>query len=188
MAAAAQRIAAALTPGKIAPLCTRYTYALSMTGAWHLPVFTERARIQYRVLDAYGTGSFFLQSVQEAASVRCPLLYSPIPACPEYAAELYAEGADASFSLTEERTSTEANVHYVNMQRFLYRKELAQIRTRLRFTDRCREMLFDGALDALSDARRAHFALEEIYKSAMDFDGLRRETNRICEEIGDLLG
>ena len=48
-------------------------------------------------------------------------------------------------------------------------------------------MLLDGALDALREAGVCHFALEEIYKSEMDFDGVSRETDRMCERIGMLL-
>jgi len=43
--------------------------------------------------------------------------------------------------------------------------------------------MLDGALQALADAAACHFALEEIYKSAMDFDALAAERIRIAEEI-----
>ena len=49
-------------------------------------------------------------------------------------------------------------------------------------------MLADGALQALEDAGKEHFRLEEIYKSAMDFDALAAERKRICEEIAERLG
>lgn len=188
MLAAADRITAALPAGEHSAVHTRYTYALSMTGAHHLPTFSRLAKTLYRILDSYGTGNFFLQALADTLARRGTLLFSPAPACPNLPAELFFGEGQASFALADTREAAQDGIRYVNMQRFLHRQELAKVRARLRFTARCRETLFDGALDALSDARRAHFALEEIYKSAMDFDSLSRETDRLCDEIGDLLG
>ena len=188
MAAAADRIVSSFSAGEEGAVKTRYTYALSMTGAWHLPTFSERAKTQFRILDGYGSGCLFLQMLSRKLSRHGTVLFSPVPACPDMPAELFCENAEASFSLADERTEAQDGVRYVNMQRFLDRKELAGVRARLRFTDRCRQTLFDGALESLADARRAHFALEEIYKSAMDFESLSREKDRLCDEIGELLG
>lgn len=187
MAAAADRIVSSFPAGEEGCVQTRYTYALSMTGAWHLPTFSEQAKTQFRILDGYGTGCLFLQMIFRKLSRRGTVLFSPIPACPGVPAELFYEENGASFSLANERKEARDGIRYVNMQRFLDRHELAGVRARLRFTDRCRQMLFDGALEALADARRAHFALEELYKSAMDFASLSRETDRLCSEIGNLL-
>jgi len=187
MAAAADRIVSSFPDGEEDSVQTRFTYALSMTGAWHLPTFSERAETKFRILEGYGTGCLFLQMISRKLSRRGTVLFSPVPACPGVPAELFFENAGASFSLADERKEAQDSVRYVNMQRFLDRQALAGVRARLRFTDRCRQALFDGALESLADARRAHFALEEIYKSAMDFDSLSRETNRLCDELGDLL-
>lgn len=188
MEAAAARIAASFPQEKHAGVQTRYTYALSMNGAYHLTTFAAMAKREFRILDAYGAGEFFLRAMTRAtADRRCPLLSSPSPACPDLPAELYIPGTGAYFTLADTRGEAADGVQYINMQRFLNREELAKRRARLRFTERCREMLFDGALDALSDARRCHFALEEIYKSAMDFRGVSEETERLCREIGEML-
>lgn len=188
MAAAVDRIVSSFPAGEEGSVQTRYTYALSMTGAWHLPTFSERAKTQFRILDGYGSGCLFLQMIFRKLSRHGTVLFSPVPACPGMPAELFFENAGASFSLADERKEARDGVRYVNMQRFLNRQALAGVRARLRFTDRCRQTLFDGALESLADARRAHFALEEIYKSAMDFDSLSRGKDRLCSELEDLLG
>ena len=188
LSSAAARIADSLPSAETGAVRTRYTYALGMTGACHLPTFARRASRHFLLLDEHGTGIFFLQEMAQLLSRGHSVLFSPVPACPELPAELYEEGSGISLRLCSDRQKAQDNERYINMQRFLSRQELAKVRARLRFTARCREMLFDGALDALSDARRAHFALEEIYKSAMDFTALTAETERLCGEIGDLLG
>ena len=73
------------------------------------------------------------------------------------------------------------------MQRFLDKTQLSLCRSRLRFTEKCRDEMLNGALQALTDAAASHFALEEIYKSAMDFDALAAERLRIAEEIASEL-
>jgi hypothetical protein len=167
----------------------RYTHALSMHGAYCLDTFAA-AEHTYSVIDAYGTGEFFLEAVRDQAMARRLTVYtSPAPACPHRIQELYLPKCGVRFHLIPERdeTESEANVRYVNMHRFIDRTRLAERRARIRFAGKCREMLLDGALQALHDAGKMHFRLEEIYRGAMDFRLVERETQRLAEYIRSAL-
>lgn len=69
----------------------------------------------------------------------------------------------------------------VNLARFLSRDILRDNRNKRTFARRVASAMEDGAADALADAGKHHFALEAIYKSAMDFDAL----NDVCDKQTD---
>lgn len=164
-----------------------YTSALSMTGAYHLTTFTDLAQKEYRITDHYGSGEFFLSVLQEHLRLRrISVTYAPSVPCPDMLSELYLPAVRTAVTLGEERG--EGNITNINMHRFIDKDALSMRRARIRFAEKCRGEMMDGALQALSDAASAHFALEEIYKSAMDFDALAAERKRICEEIAERLG
>jgi hypothetical protein len=98
---------------------------------------------------------------------------------------MYLPASCTAITIGDERG--EGRVANINMHRFIDKDALSMRRARIRFYEKCCSEMLDGALQALGDAASAHFALEEIYKSAMDFDALAAERKRICEEIADLL-
>ena len=89
------------------------------------------------------------------------------------------------FRLVSQRDTEDADgdIRFIHMRRFIDSDRLAGCRARLRFADKCEEMLMDGALQALEEAGKAHCCLEEIYKSAMDFRGVEKETQRLCAYV-----
>ncbi len=183
---AAERLAASVPSEKHPTEQRVYTSALSMTGAYHLTTFTDLSQKEYRITDHYGSGEFFLASLREQLRKRkVSVVFAPSVPCPDMLSELYLPGVQAAVTLGEERGKE--NVTNINMQRFLDKSALSLCRARLRFAEKCRHEMLDGALQSLADAASAHFSLEEIYKSAMDFDALAAERTRICEEIADLL-
>lgn len=71
----------------------------------------------------------------------------------------------------------------INLARFWLEPRLRAVRAELRQTARCREHLLAGANLAFADAREAHFALEQIYIDAMDFDALNAYCDALIERI-----
>ncbi|MGM9653566.1 MAG: hypothetical protein ACI3XP_08025 [Eubacteriales bacterium] len=189
MNASADRAVAQLKAESAAREELRHTYALSMTGAYHLTTQMQRAGKCFLLLDRHGAAEFYLEAIRRAALQRyVSLELSPSPASPELLRELLLPASGMYFgTVSPHAEEAETDAGHINMQRFLNREEVARRRARLRFADRCRGMLLDGALDALREAGVCHFALEKIYKSEMDFDGVSRETDRMCERIGMLL-
>ena len=167
----------------------RYTHALSMKGAYRLNTFAEAART-YSITDVYGTGEYFLTAVRECAARRRLTMYiSPSPIDPRRIQEICLPQAGMRFCLTSPKTNrvAEDGGRIINMLRFIDHTSLADCRGRLRFANACAEMLADGALQALQDAGKEHFRLEEIYKSAMDFRGVVAETQRLCTYVREVL-
>ena len=69
-----------------------------------------------------------------------------------------------------------------NMMRFLRRDSLAATKGRRSFAAKCAASLAEGAEAALAEAGEAHFALEDIYVAAMDFDSLGAAADALIAE------
>lgn len=185
--AAVRRLLASCKSEENAAEQIRHAYALSMTGAYALTTQSRRAERRVDVLDFYGAAEFCLDAMQSEARRRSlSAEITPAPVCPENTWGVYLPGAGlyAGIARKEDGAAAEKTV---NMQRFVDHAELAKHRARLRFTERCRDTLWDGALEALREAGEAHFALEDIYRTAMDFDAAAAETRRICARLDSLL-
>ena len=185
--AAADRLFGGIKGGKRFSEEILYTHALSMHGAYRLNTFSSLAEGKCAIVDVYGTGEFFLEALRDRAIDRRLALYtSPTPACPNRLQELYLPQAGAHFFLVPEKNDGDA-ARYIHMQRFIDRAALSARRGKIRFAHKCAEMLFEGALQALSEAGEQHFRLEGIYKEAMDFSVVERKTASLSEYIRDVL-
>lgn len=69
------------------------------------------------------------------------------------------------------------------MQRFLQKDLLQSQKGAIRLTCRCMTELQSLAVEHFAVAGERHMALEEIYKSTMDFAKLRRDTTLLRKQI-----
>ncbi|MBQ3527143.1 MAG: hypothetical protein IJA52_01110 [Clostridia bacterium] len=75
----------------------------------------------------------------------------------------------------------------VNLARFANTKKAQEVKQKRLFSSRCLVGMLEGALESLEDAGKAHFLLEDIYKSAMDFDALDIAGKALEKNISDRL-
>ena len=184
--AAAARALAGLPSGKGEAETVRITYALSMTGAYHLETLRRQAARVVTVRDVSGAAGFYLSAIRRAAKERgLPVILSPRLPDFEAPGEIWLPTAGVLFTPEAAEAGAE---RAVNMQRFLDRSALAARRGRIRFGLRCAGEMRAGALAALGEARTHHFALEEIYRAAMDFSGVEAKTEALKARIGEILG
>lgn len=71
----------------------------------------------------------------------------------------------------------------INTRRFIDKEAQSLCRQKIRFGNKCRRSLIDGAAESLSAAKVHHFALEDIYKEYMDFDALNSRSEVWYSEI-----
>lgn len=76
--------------------------------------------------------------------------------------------------------------HRISMRRFLGGSDFHQTRDAAAFDERMMRAMLDGALEEMKTVRAAHFALEEIYSSSMDFDAKEKFTKSFCNRWFDL--
>lgn len=73
-------------------------------------------------------------------------------------------------------------VRNFNMTRFLRRDVLSGCRNKREFAKKCAASLAEGASQAFEEAGVCHFALEDIYIAAMDFDALNEAIPPVLDE------
>ena len=68
----------------------------------------------------------------------------------------------------------------VNMNRFIKSGALEGKKSEYRYNKRLRDALLTAAVDALSEAGRYHFDIEDIYKGCMDFEAESKFIDDFC--------
>ena len=84
--------------------------------------------------------------------------------------------------------ATDGAAKNFNMSRFLRRDSLAGSKSRRSLAAKCAASLAEGAAEALAEAGEAHFALEDIYVAAMDFDALGEAADEMIAEAIEIAG
>lgn len=79
-------------------------------------------------------------------------------------------------------TTDKSAVRNFNMTRFLRRDVLAENRNKRDFSKKCAVTLTEGAAQAFAEAGICHFALEDIYIAAMDFEALDAAASPLVDE------
>ena len=73
--------------------------------------------------------------------------------------------------------------HRISTRRFVDTAGFGAVRGEYNYAHRISQGLLEGAVEALEEARRLHFALEEIYVAAMDFAAKENFTKRFCSRL-----
>ncbi len=74
----------------------------------------------------------------------------------------------------------------ISMRRFVKSGDLHETRDATAFDERMMRAMLDGTLEQMKAVREAHFALEEIYSSSMDFNRKEEFTKSFCNRWFDL--
>ncbi len=161
----------------------RYLSALSVKGRVKLDTFEQNAKKIYAVTEKYGLGYAFMEVLYEIFSQKgLAMTVCPTPLTDRRIEGIYLEGEDCFFTVCDEKTAANA-ARCVNSMRFARKDVLQARRQTLRFTEKCEEMLLQGALDALKEAGLCHMQTEKIYGKYIDFRQIDREREKILSEI-----
>lgn len=153
----------------------RYSHGITMRGLWKTDAVTEGSVVRFVLEDDMGTAGLLLSMLAEAleeAGAEASVGLFPIGD-----AVAGIRSGHCSFRIG---TAEDGEIP-IRMPRFV-RRDSAE-RGRMRLTERIARDALDAAVDSLSRAADAHFGLEEIYRSAMDFDRLAEHRHALCEEI-----
>ena len=80
-------------------------------------------------------------------------------------------------------TAVENEGTVVNMKRFIKEDIPDGLRGRIRLSGEITDSCLNAAADVLTDAAEQHFAIEAVYKPAMDFKALNKYGETITREI-----
>ncbi len=71
----------------------------------------------------------------------------------------------------------------INTERFIDRGLLGGVKNKLRFAEKCEKELMSAVLDTFDEINTVHFDIENIYKGAMSFTRLTKDSEKIIDKI-----
>ncbi len=163
--------------GKIQPGESRsiWSHAVTMKGRWRTK--TKPGIRTFTISDYYGTAAVFMNLLEGILTEkRVPHTAYRMPLT-DIIASIHLE----SVGITVTTDGSEGSV--VNMKRFVSESVPEGVRGRIRLTGEIAESCLNTASDALADAALHHFAVESIYKPAMDFKALGKYGDTVTREI-----
>ncbi len=161
----------------------RWTRAVTMKGQFSLSTLGESAETRYTVHDNYASAPIFMNILHdELLRAGYSITTAHMP-CESYICGILVENCGVSVTVGDEIEDAKA----INMTRFAADNSLPEIKAHLRLAAKCAESCMDEAISRLRDAAQHHFALEEIYKKAMDYDRLGEYKKTVISEIAERL-
>ena len=188
MKSACERVVGQINaPAKRGDIEFRLIEAITMNGAARLDSFERMGEKQYRIIEAFDTSHLILEEILALLARENNAVYvSHSPLNPRHINALYLPSQCVSFTVADERA--DADVKYINCDRFVDDGMIAKIRQRYRFAVKCRDTMLSGAAESFACAGGYHFELESIYSAAMDFERSDALAARLGEVIFGYLG
>lgn len=163
----------------------RQISAFSTKGKVCLKTFENAAKTKTGVCDEHGSAYIFMNSLKEALiKKRVPFYYSLDTLLP-YRCEAILTSDGRYFGISGKMADTDRGNYdkLINMKRFICADKLRDVRGKLRLCEKIRGTLDDEAQRLIAEAGAVHDKLESIYRTAVDFDGLRAETDDMIKRI-----
>ncbi|MBQ8496358.1 MAG: hypothetical protein IJ489_02755 [Clostridia bacterium] len=160
----------------------RYISAIGTNGEKTLDTLWLKAKKVYAVTGKHGLAYLFMSRLYRALSAKgIAMTVCRTPLSRLRTEAIFIEGENILFTVCDEKQAEKAE-KTVNCLRFIRRETLAARRNRLRFAEKCRDLLVQGALDALHDAGTLHAKTEAIYGKHIDFSKIDAiGTHILCE-------
>ena len=159
--------------------------SVGMKGRVRYDTYEKCAEKLYYVVDWYSTAHVFLSAIITCAQRNdIPLKVSYDPINPERPDCVYFCNSGASFVATEPEDAASAEGVRINMKRFVDKEKIDEVKREFKYNQRFYEALLSSACDSFAEAGEAHFKLENIYVSCMDFSAKERFTASFCEMLG----
>ena len=161
----------------------RRTRAVTMRGMCYAPTFEKLADRVYAVSDVLGCAVPFLELLAGTlASAGYDTVISRLPVTGS-ADGILLPAHRIAFVTAEPA----GDFGCIRMARFVKDEIPDGLRGQMRLAAKVAESCMEEAQSCLARAAEHHFALEEIYKQAMDFPALGRFTKKVAAEITERL-
>lgn len=164
----------------------RQVTAFSTRGFVRLDTYEKAASKRIAICEAFGEGALLTELIcAELSEKGAGYEYNIINLTPERRDLIYVPSAKTLYELTPRLDKKEKQKYCktVNMERFIDKKRLAGSKSRLRMLKKIKTSLYNEASGYMKEAGKLHDGLEEIYKNAVDFDGVRELMRKTAKEI-----
>lgn len=157
----------------------RYTHAVTMKGMFAVDTMMNIGKIRYTVTDVLSVATHFMSMLKDALRKSGFTLTVGLIPLGGHISGIYIHDADVTISVR----AREDGIKNINMNRFIIQDVKDTLKGKVRLGAKVRETCISEALSSLKSAAEKHFVLEEIYKTAMDFDSLTSETDTVIADI-----
>lgn len=155
----------------------RYSHGITMKGKYFIANTYGDSRAFF-VKDHLGCGALFMSLLEEEIKkLGADAVITRMPIS-NHISSIYI----AEHRIVFKAWKDDGDV-IINMSRFTDKESAGEIKGRLKLAQKCEESCIDEAQSCLAEAAENHFALEEIYKPAMDFEKMKKNTKRLTDEI-----
>jgi hypothetical protein len=113
---------------------------------------------------------------------RVCVLISRDPILPDVIDGLFLPASGDAFVIGEEKDCIYPH-RILSLNRFVNTSDMRAEREKINYAERLSNAMLAGAIEELETVKKAHFLLEEIYSSAMDFEKKEAYTKAFCERI-----
>ena len=140
--------------------------------------------------DPYGAASSMLISAlrEEALSRGYDVISCPCPLAPTQRIDhLLIPSLGLGFSTSNRLHPVAARCKAVHAQRFTAADAMKECRVRVRFLQKTADLLLRQAALSMESAKARHDALEQIYRSSMDFNRVNECSAALLQEISNSL-
>ena len=159
--------------------------SVGMRGEVGFDTYFANAEEIFFIEDCRGAGQYLMAELLRLASEKqVAIRLSHDPIMPHRIDGIFFSASKRAFVVGKEKPSYP--FRKISMRRFVDTAGLGAVRWQVNYADRMSRALLGGAIDALEEARLTHFALEEIYIAAMDFDAKEAFTKNFCQNLFDL--
>lgn len=160
----------------------RICNSVGMEGCVCFDTLVKKANTVYHVNNIYDSGHLFLTEIANiSAAKKLDVTFSYDPICPDRLDSVYIEDGGILFSTL--CVKDDEKVRNVNMTRFLPREKITPSLHEIKHALKLRDALLCEAVEALDNVKKVHFEIEDIYKSAMDFDSKEKFTRSFVSEL-----
>ena len=157
--------------------------SIGMKGEAGFDTYFRQARKIYLIEDCRGSARYLTQALLELAmekNLRIRLSHDPVLS--DRIDGIYLCGSETAFAVASVDVC-EYPFKCIRMRRFVDTAAMKAVRGEVNFSERLMRAMLDGAVEALSAVRKAHFQIEELYMAAMDFDAKENFTKCFCERL-----
>jgi len=158
------------------------TWALGIKGAVRTDGLWKQASTIWEIADAYQSGTVFLSQLEEICRLEnIPVILSRHP-IGDRVVEAFIPPLSLLITMGIEKDENPSD-KTISMRRFIKKEPLALLKGEIRLQSACAVSLLGDALTQFRLAGEKHMALEGIYKAAMDYPALNRDTSQIRKQI-----
>ena len=162
----------------------RFINAISPNGCETLDTFEQDAKKIFYISNENFTGSYYTESLLNQLKNRNKIIL-PFALNPEKTQGIYLKDTQILFVIKDKIADKvyDERYNFINMDRFVDANFKKEHKYKLRIAKKCCNAVIDSAIEYLKGAKNLHFELEDIYKSAMNFDKKGKYSKDLIRKI-----